>query len=105
MFPRKPREVIELSLGTVEDKDDVFIENLNTALFLLLGVLGVSASVILLGYSVVEAFLGLQFGVSLLTKPAFAVFLLVLGWCSLLLFRRRRRQRREKTGSLFYRSR
>jgi len=89
----------------VEDKDDVFIENLNTALFLLLGVLGVFASVVLLGYSVVEAFLGLQFGASLLTKPAFAVFLLVLGWLSLLLFRRRRRQRKEKTGSIFYRAR
>jgi len=98
-------EVIGLSLGTVEDKDDVFIENLNTALFLLLGVLGVFASVVLLAYSVVEAFLSQQLGMSLLPKPAFAVFLLVLGWCSLLLFRKRRRLRKEKTGSLFYRAR
>jgi putative copper export protein len=104
-FPRKPREVIELSLGTVEDKDDVFIENLNTALFLLLGVLGVFASVVLLAYSIVEASFGQQLGMSLLPKPAFAVFLFVLGWFSLLLFRKKRRQRKEKTGTLFYRAR
>ena len=104
-FPRKLTEVIELSLGTVEDKDDVFIENLNTALFLLLGVLAAFASAVLLGYSAVEAFLGQQLGMSLLYKPAFALFLLVLGWFSLLLFRKRRRQRKEKTGSLFYRAR
>ena len=94
-----------MPLETAEDKDDVFIENLNTALFLLLGVLGVFASVVLLAYSVFEAFLAQQLGMSLLTKPAFAVFLLVLGWCSLLLFRKRRRQRKEKTSSLFYRAR
>jgi membrane protein DedA with SNARE-associated domain len=99
------KEVVELSLGTAEDKDDVFIENLNTALFLLLGVLGVFASVVLLGYSVVEAFAGQQLGMSLMHKPVFAVFLLVLGWCSLLLFRKRRRQRKEKTSSLFHRAR
>lgn len=94
-----------MPLETAEDKDDVFIENLNTALFLLLGVLGVFTSVVLLAYSVFEAFLAQQLGMSLLTKPVFAVFLLVLGWCSLLLFRKRRRQRKEKTSSLFYRAR
>ena len=97
--------VIETSLGTVEDKDDVFVENLNTAFLLLLGVLAVFASVTLFSYSVFVAFYSQQFAMGLLTTPAFAAFLLILGSGSLHLFRKRRRQRKEKTGSLFYRSR
>ena len=97
--------VIEMSLGTVEDKDDVFVENLNSAFLLLLGVLAVFASVVLFVYSVFVAFYGQPFAMGLLTTPAFAAFLLILGSGSLHLFRKRRRQRKEKTGSIFYRSR
>lgn len=94
-----------MSLGTVEDKDDVFVENLNSAFLLILGVLGILASVVLFGYSVLAAFSGQQLAMGLLTTPAFAGFLLILGSISLHLFRKRRRQRREKIGSIFYRSR
>jgi hypothetical protein len=97
--------MVEMSLGSVEDKDDVFVENLNTVFLLLLGVLAVSMSVVLFGYSVFVAFYGQPLAMGLLTTPAFAAFLLILGSCSLHLFRKRRRQRKEKTSSIFYRSR
>lgn len=91
--------------GSAEDKDDVFIENLNTALFLLLGILAVAASVILFGYSVVIAVLSLGFSMSVITSTVFSAVLLIPGLGSLHLFRKRRRERKEKTGSLFYRAR
>lgn len=94
-----------MSLGTVEDKDDVFVENLNSAFFLILGVLGVFASVVLFGYSVLMAFSGQPLAMGLMTTPAFAGFLLILGSVSLHLFRKRRRQRKEKLGSIFFHSR
>jgi len=84
-----------------EDKDDVFIENLSTALFLLLGSLAVSASVILLGYSAMSFVYSRQFSLSLLTTPVFAVSLLVIGLCSVYLFRKRRKARKEKTSRVF----
>jgi hypothetical protein len=94
-----------MPLATVEDKDDVFVENLNSAFLLLLGVLGVLASVVLFIYSGFVAFSGQPLAMGLLTTPAFAGFLLILGSVSLHLFRKRRRQRKEKIGSIFYRSR
>ena len=94
-----------MPLGTVEDKDDVFVENLNSAFLLILGVLGVFASVVLFFYGGFVAFSGQPLAMGLLTTPAFAAFLLVLGSISLHLFRKRRRQRKEKIGSIFYRSR
>jgi len=86
--------------GTTEDKDDVFIENLNMALFLLLGVLAVAASVILLGYSAVVAVHSQQLSASLLTTPVFAVLLLVVGLGSVHIFRKRS-LKRKKAGSFF----
>jgi hypothetical protein len=94
-----------MPLATVEDKDDVFVENLNSAFLLLLGILGVLASVVLFIYSGFVAFSGQPLAMGLLTTPAFAGFLLILGSVSLHLFRKRRRQRKEKIGSIFYRSR
>ena len=97
-----------MPLATVEDKDDVFVENLNSAFLLLLGILGVLAvfgSVVLFVYSGFVAFSGQPLAMGLLATPAFAAFLLILGWVSLHLFRRRRRQRKEKLGSIFYHSR
>jgi len=87
--------------GTTEDKDDIFIENLNTALFLLLGVLAVAASVILLGYSAVAAVYSQQLSTSLLTTPVFAILLLVVGLGSVHVFRKRRGLKRKKARSLF----
>jgi len=88
--------------GTVEDQDDVFVEKLNTAMFLLLGILAVFASGALLVYSAVTTFYGQQLAMSLLTKSIVAAFLFVVGLGSLHLFRRRRRLRKEKTRSFFH---
>ncbi|HKZ94471.1 MAG TPA: hypothetical protein VJ249_07830 [Candidatus Bathyarchaeia archaeon] len=87
--------------ATAEDKDDVFIENLNTALFLLLGILAVAASVILLGYSAFIAVSGQQFSEGLLTTSGFASLLLVIGLGSVHLFRRRRQLRKKRADSIF----
>jgi len=84
-----------------EDKDDIFIENLNSALFLLLGVLAVAASVILFGSSVVVALGSQQFSTSLLTTPIFAVLLLVVGLGSVHFFRKRRQLRKKRTNAFF----
>jgi len=89
----------------VEDKDDVFIENLYTAMFLLLGILSVFGSVVMLGYSAIVAVYNQQFMMSLGTTSIFAAFLSIMGVGSLHLFRKRRRLRKEKTSSLFYRQR
>jgi len=87
--------------GSMEDKDDIFIENLNSALFLLLGVLAVATSVILFCYSVIVAVYSQQFSMSLLTTPIFSVFLLVVGLGSVHFFRKRRKLRKKKTDSFF----
>jgi len=86
---------------STEDKDDVFIENLNSALFLLLGVLAVAASVILLGCSAVVALGGQQFSIGFLTTPIFAVLLLAVGLGSVHFFRKRRQLRKKKTDAFF----
>jgi len=98
-------EEIEVSQETVEDREDVFIENLCTALFLLLGTLAVFASVVLLAYSAIVTVYSQQLAMNILTSSIFAAFLLVVGLGSLHLFRKRRRLRKEKTSSLFYRLR
>jgi len=90
-----------MSPGTTEDKDDIFIENLNTALFLLLGALAVAASIILLGYSAVVAVYSQQLSMSLLSTPVFAVVLLAVGLGSVHVFRKRRGLRKEKARSFF----
>jgi len=94
-----------VSQGAVEDGEDVFIENVCTALFLLLGTLAVFASVVLLAYPVIASVYGQQLAMSVSTRSVFAAFLLVVGLGSLYLFRKRRRLRREKTSSFFYRVR
>lgn len=81
-----------------EDKDDVFIENLNMVLFLALGVLALAASVILFGYSTVLVVYSQQFLVSFPTTFGFAALLLLIGLVSVQLFRRRRETKRKKTG-------
>lgn len=78
-----------------EDKDDVFIENLNLILFLALGVLALAASVILFGYSIVSAVYGQQFLSSPTTFVA-AALLLLIGSVSMQLFRKRRDTNRKR---------
>ena len=90
-----------MSPGTTEDKDDIFIENLNTALFLLLGALAVAASVVLLGYSAIVAFYSQQPSTSLLTTSVYAVVLLAVGLGSVHIFRKRRSVRKKKARSFF----
>jgi len=96
---------IEVSQETVEDREDLFTENLCTALFLLLGTLAVFASVVLLAYPILATVYSQQLAMSISTRSIFAAFLLVVGLGSLHLFRKRRRLRKEKTSSLFYRVR
>lgn len=81
-----------------EDKDDVFIENLNMALFLALGVLALAASVILFGYSTILAVYGQQF-LSFPTTFGFAALLLLIGLVSVQLFRKRRDTKRKKASA------
>jgi len=95
----------DVSHETVEDADDIFVENFNNALLLLLGILAVFASVALFARSAILAFYGQLLAISLLTNLIFGTFLLVIGLGSLHLFRKRRKLRREKTSSVFYRAR
>jgi len=95
----------DVSHETVEDADDIFVENFNTALLLFLGILAVFASVALFARSAILVFYGQLLAISLLTNSIFGAFLLVVGLGSLHLFRKRRRLRREKTSSVFYRAR
>jgi len=90
--------------GTAEDRDDVFIEDLNTALFLALGILAMAASVILLGYSIVAAVYGQQLSSSFLATSVFASSLLFVSLGAVQIFRKRRRLRKQKEGSIFYRT-
>lgn len=84
-----------LALPT-EDKDDVFVENLNMVLFLALGVLALAASVILFGYSTISAVYSQQLLASVPTTFGFAAVLLMIGLVSVLLFRKRREIKRKK---------
>lgn len=78
-----------------EDKDDVFIENLNNVLFLSLGVLALGASAILFGYSTILTIYSQQF-LSFPTTFGFAALLLVIGLVSVQLFRKRRETKRKQ---------
>jgi len=63
--------------GTREDEDDVFVDNLNTALFLFLGSLSVFASVILLVYSATAVVHSQQFLMSFFTYINLGSFLVL----------------------------
>ncbi len=87
--------------ATSEDKDDIFIENLNIALFLSLGALAVAASVILLGYSTIMAFYSQQFTGSFLTTSVFSAVLLSIGLGSVKLFLKKREAKKKKSQAFF----
>jgi hypothetical protein len=92
---------LAMPAGATEDKDDVFIENLNIVLFLSLGVLAVAAAVILLGYSTVVAFYSQQFTEGFLTTSVFSAVLLSIGLGSVKLFLKKREAKRKKTQAFF----
>jgi len=94
-----------LSHGSVDDKDDVLIENLSTVLFLVLGVLALSVSVFLSINAAIIASAAMQLSFGLVPMSAFAVISGVLGLGSLHLFRKRRILRKNKENSPFYSSR
>jgi len=87
--------------GTREDEDDVFVDNLNTALFLFLGSLSVFASVILLVYSATAVVHSQQFLMSFLHTSILAAFLFFIGLGALHLFRKRRTLRKRKKSAFF----
>ncbi len=94
-------EEIEMPRGTVEDKDDILIENLNTILFLFLGILSVFTSLILFVYSATVTVYSQQLSMNFLITSVFAALLFVIGLGSLNLFRKRRKLRKKKTAALF----
>jgi len=83
--------------GTKKDDEDIFVENINTALFLFLGGSSVFASVILLFHSATAVVYRQQSLMNFLFTSIFAAFLFFLGLGSLLLFRKRRRLRKTKS--------
>jgi hypothetical protein len=91
-----------MPLETEEDTDDVFVENLNTAMFLSLGVVAVCASVVLFAYSAIAVAHGLLFSMSFLTTLISAALSFLVGLGSLHLFRKRRKLRKKKTSAFFY---
>jgi len=90
-----------MSQRATEDKDDIFIENLNTVLFLAFGILATVASAGLFGYSAIAFVYGQQLSMNLLATPIFAALLLATGLGSMYLFRRRRQLTKKKTDSPF----
>jgi ABC-type nickel/cobalt efflux system permease component RcnA len=90
-----------MSREATEDRDDVFVEKLNTAFLLLVAFLTLFASVILLVYSATITFYSRQLPSSFLMTSVFAASLLIIGLGSFHLFRKRRKLRKDKTSSFF----
>jgi len=90
--------------GSVEDEDDIFVESLINILFLFLGTLAVSVSVILLVHSATVAVYSQQLPMDFLPTSFFAALLFVIGFGSLHIFRKKRRARKRKITALFLRS-
>ena len=90
--------------GTAEDRNDVLIEHLNTALFLALGILAMAVSIILLGYSVAAIVYSKQLSSSLLATSVFASSLLLVSLGAVQIFRKRRQLRKRKESLTFYRA-
>jgi len=91
----------EMKKGSTEDKDDILIENLNTALFLFLGILSVSVSVIVLIHSASIAVYSQKLSMDFLNSSIFAAFLFAVGFGSLHIFRNRRESRKKKESAIF----
>jgi len=89
--------------GLIEDEDDIFIESLDNALFLGLGVLSVFASLILLVHSATVVVYGQQLRMDFLYTSIVAVLFFVLGSGSLHVFQKRRKLRKSKKTALFLR--
>ena len=87
--------------GTKEDKDDIFIEDLNTALLLLFGILALVASVTLFGFLAISVVYSWQFSTTSPTTPALALLSLAIGLGAVHQFRKRRQIRKEKNDSFF----
>jgi len=82
---------------TKEDEEDIFVENINTALFLFLGGSSVFASVILLFHSATAVVYRQQSLMNFLYTSIIAAFLFFIGLGSLHLFRKRRKLRKRKS--------
>jgi divalent metal cation (Fe/Co/Zn/Cd) transporter len=90
-----------MSRQNAEDRDDVFVEKLNTAFLLLVALLTLFASVILLVYSATITIYSGQLPTNFLMTSVFAASLLIIGLGSFHLFRKRRKLRKDKTSKLF----
>jgi len=88
----------------VEDEDDVLIEDFNTVMFLLLGILSLFVSVVLLVSSATIAVYGQLLSMDFLYRSIFAVLFFVGGFGSLHIVRKRRESKRKKKAGLFLRT-
>jgi uncharacterized membrane protein YfcA len=87
-----------------EDEHDAFIENINLALILSIGILSLSVSAMTLIQSATTAVLSQQLPTDSLEKLVFAALLLVIGYTALHVFQKRRESRRNKQSALFLRT-
>ena len=85
-------------------EDDILIENINSILLSLLGILSLSVSMILLAHSATVAVYSQQLPTDFPERSIFSVVLFVIGFGSLHVFRKRRESRKRKQSALFFRT-
>jgi len=88
----------------IEDEDDILIENFNSILLSLQGILSLSVSMILLIHSATVAVYSQQLPTDFPERSIFSAVLFVIGFGSLHLFRKRRESRKRKQSALFFRT-
>jgi len=86
---------------STEDKDDRLTENLNTLIFLFLGILSITVSVIIFVYTASVALYSQQLPMDLLNRSVFAAVFFVIGFGSFHIFRERRASRKRKNSAIF----
>ena len=93
-----------MAKGSLEDENDILTENLNTVIFLLLGILSLFLSVILLVHSATVAVYSQHLTLDFLYWPILAGLFFVTGFGSLHMVRKRRESRKRKKSALFFKS-
>jgi len=92
-----------VSQESIEDEDDIFIQNLNTVFFLLFGIFSVIASMILFVHSATVAFYSQYLPIDFLIKPVSAALVFAMGFGSMYIFRKRRESAKRKKTAFFLR--
>jgi len=84
-----------------EDKDDILTENLNTVIFLFLGILSITVSVIIFVYTASVALYSQQLFMDFFNRSVVAAVFFVVGFGSFHIFRKRRESRKRKNSAIF----